>query len=207
MERVSRRPRKSLLYLCCSFLAFLLLLGIGTVPNAHADTITVDEAGHGTFNGQDFWGTLGPDPTQGLAGNVLIYNLPFLGVEGDVLMYDNNDINDIGDVLRFDGVGHLIFYSQNDSFPTDAPADTGLPSLIFLNNVSIPELPQPFIEGYNYSQWTPVAGQPGFDPGSPGVPSFNPDYTFISDTPEPATMLLFGVGLAGFIGLKLRRKS
>jgi hypothetical protein len=56
-------------------------------------------------------------------------------------------------------------------------------------------------EGANGFTYTPTAGQPGFVAGA-AVPV---TYLIRSDIPEPATVTLLGIGLAG-LGFARRRK-
>jgi PEP-CTERM motif len=180
-------------------------------------TIRVDENGHGLFtNTAGFSGALPfalqNDPGPGGAANVLTYSLlnpPGL-TAGDVL-FDapgtlEPGITFGGDVVRFnpseicaDGsVGCLAFYSDNvDGF--DSLADTsGPPGALYANVAHVAEVG---VEGNNYAIYTPIAGQPGFVAGAAGPVT----YVLISDAPEPASLGIFLVGLAG-LGLAWNRR-
>jgi hypothetical protein len=153
----------------------------------------------GTFNLP--W-SLAADPTGGVLNwNVLIYQLPFPGVAGDVLFSGdpNHDPGESygGDVVRFDGQGNLIFYS--DSPPFDALADTPGPPNPLLNNQAV-VTEQGVEDVYDFANYVPLQGQPGWDPS-------NPSYLFISDIPEPGTLALAGLGFAGLALKAYRRRG
>jgi hypothetical protein len=170
---------------------------ISLAGTASATPFTVDEFG----NGLPF--TIGLDPTGGVSGPVLIYTLPFAGTAGDFLMFDESVNGALGDVIRFDGQGHMIFYSDTTTAdPADSPADvSGLPSTFSPNNVADKEAPGE--TGVNGVTYTPGDGNPGFDPMD------MPQFTFISDVPEPDTGLLVFAGLvfAGLLGLTGWRRA
>jgi PEP-CTERM motif-containing protein len=200
----------------------LALLGCLCSP-ALADgvcpSITVDENGNGTLNfttgggcasGGIFpmTGVLAPDPGPGGLPSVLTYNLlgPPSLVAGDVLMTDADCGGCFLDFIRFNPAGtgdpsypaSLLFYSDNIS-GADSLGDTPSPPGAFYPNVvSIPEVGP---EGNNGAFYTPTAGQPGF------VSGFNVSYHFISDTPEPGTLGLLGIGLLGLAASIRRRQS
>ena len=101
---------------------------------------------------------------------------------------------ELSDVIRFNGNGTLVFYS--DVGESYEPADTGFPTQFYDNTVSINEI------GPEGDRWlclyTPTVGQPGYDPSGP-------TYLFISDIPEPSTVMLVGLSLAGLLAFKRRR--
>jgi hypothetical protein len=148
---------------------------------------------------------LAPDPTGGLPNwNVLIYNLPFAGTAGDVAIQDPAQPgNPILDVLRFDGAGHVIVYSDSIN-GYDVPGDTpGPPDPFSANLLFVKE--QGVEEVYSWADYSPVAGQPGWDP------VLAPNYHFLSDgtIPEPgaAALLVSGLGLLGLTQLRRWRAS
>jgi hypothetical protein len=176
--------------------AWLPLLVAGTAF-AQGPVISFDEFGNGAFGP----GFLAPDPGPGGLNPVLTYNLPFAGVPGDVFLHDANEPgNPFLDVLRFNGNGTLVFYSDNID-GADAPGDTPAPPGAFYpNQVHIPEVGP---EGNNGAIYTPLPGQPGFDPG------FLPTYNFVSDgvVPEPSTALLLAWGPALLAIVQRRRRA
>jgi hypothetical protein len=181
------------------WLFFLAALGLllGGVGQARAGSITVDESGNGI--GTVGRGFLAPDPGPGGLPAVLIYNLPFAGLQGDVLIKDGSLTGLLGDVVRFNGNGTLIFYSDTppiDSIPGDTPSP---PGALYPNQAIVAEIGP---EGNNAVIYTPTANQPGFDVS-------NPTYTFVSDgtVPEPASLTLLGIGIAGIAGYGLRKRK
>lgn len=202
----------------------LLLCGTGaavagpyTSTNDFAVTITVDENGNGLLTNTDgFHGTLPfalqNDPGPGGLANVLTYSLlnpPGL-TAGDVRMQDGIG-GPILDVVRFNAdqtctdrtTGCLVFYSDNTD-GVDSLADTpSPPGAFYANTVTILEVGD---ETNNGAIYTPVAGQPGFVAGAAGPVT----YVLVSDgtfaTPEPASLGIFLIGLAGFGLARSRRR-
>jgi hypothetical protein len=168
-------------------------------------TITVDENGNGKFvNSSGFMSPLPSgmlaDPGPGGLSSALTYSLlspPGL-TAGDFIMLDPGTFS-VSDIIRFnpqetapDGsLGALVFYSDN-SDGVDAKADTGFPSALYTNNLTVIEVgPE---QGPNGASYTPTSGQPGFISGAAGPVT----YVIQSDsvpTPEPSTLLL-GAGMA-----------
>jgi len=192
----------------------LLCLSMVAMAPASAQVqvvIFVDENGNGSYqvNGNtnpltSFYGT---DPSGGVSGNVLYYQLPFplLGL-GDVLMTEPGIVGAIedSDLLRFykvsDGTtaNYLIFYSDQDD-PVLSLADTGLPSTLSTNLVTIAEVGS---EGNNGATYTPSPNSaPG---GRDGAVQY--DITSDSPVPEPSTVALVGTGLIAAAGLARRRR-
>ncbi len=116
---------------------------------------------------------------------------------GDVVLLDGS--GHVSDILRFNpatsspsGLTQLIFFYSNDH--GGLLADTGLPSLMYGNTVTIQESQS------GPTTYTPTAGQPGFSSDSPLGDTFH-----IFSTPDTgSTLLMFGVGV-GFLAL-VRRK-
>ena len=146
----------------------------------------------------DFPGALTTDPGPGGLLSALAFTAhplvaPF--PEGDVVLLDAS--GHVSDILRFDpetspgpGSPQLIFFYSNDH--GGLLADTGLPSQMFTNTVTIQENPSgPTI-------YTPVAGQPGFSTDSPLGNSFR-----IFSTPDTgSTVLMLGAATAGLVFLR-----
>jgi hypothetical protein len=114
--------------------------------------------------------------------------------EGDVVLHDAG--GHVSDILRFNpatssssGLTQLIFFYSNDH--GGLLADTGLPSGLYDNTVTIQESQSgPTI-------YTPTAGQPGFSTDSPLGDSFR-----IFSTPDTgSTLLMLGAAIAGFVFL------
>jgi hypothetical protein len=196
---------------CLSMSAFAGSVSAYLLPNGNIG-ITVDENCNGVLNG--FAGPVTMpcgfqnDPGPGGLLGVMTYDMvnpPGL-VPGDVLMMDQQGW--ILDVIRFNpnggpgnptGSGSLVFYSDNlDGF--DSGADTsGPPVQYYGNTITILEVGT---EGVNGAYYTPVAGQPGFVAGAAAPVT----YHFISDVPEPGSIILLGSGVALLFVRRLRRK-
>jgi len=166
-----------------------LMLLVSVVP-VTAATITIDENGNGFIDSTRLSFVLANDPGPGGLPSVLTYSLPFAGVQGDIQMSSSSE--GLNDVLRFNGNGTVIFYSDNVP-GADAIGDTPAPPASFYTNLAAVTEVGP--EGNNFALYTPLAGQPGYDP------QFNPTYRFISDgtasaVPEPGSLLLLASGLA-----------
>jgi hypothetical protein len=175
-----------------------LVLGAMCAPAAaqgFSVSITADENGNGTFtNTAGFFANLPfsqiTDPGPGGLTGVLNYgilNPPDL-TTGDLILTEGLLT---GDLIRFDPVtnnGSFFFYSNQDG--DGALADIGGPTNLNTNQLTLPEAA---LGGGMFGiVYTPIAGQPGFVAGAAGPVT----YTFISDAPEPATILLMASGLA-----------
>ena len=116
-------------------------------------------------------------------------------VVGDVILLDAS--GNVSDILRFDeatrsasGLTQQIFFYSNDH--GGLLADTGLPSSMLSNTVTIQENPSgPTI-------YTPAAGQPGLSTDSDRGDSFR-----IFSTPDTgSTLLMLGVAVFGLALLR-----
>ena len=176
----------------------LSILAAAPAWSAAVGTLTVDENGNGLYcvNGTCVPkpGFTGTDPTGGVTGNVLMYNLPAaILTPGDVVMLESvgvgADVSAVeSDVLRFyqpaSGPGILIFYSDQDD-PVLSLADTGLPTTLLSNVTLISEVGPEGDNGATYSPSGPEVGR--LDAAT--------NYVFISDSPEPSTVVLTASGL------------
>lgn len=188
----------------------VVVLALGASTPAYAQftvNITTDEFGNGSLtNSSGFSGALTSsfttDSGPGGLNNVLTYNLlnpPGL-VGGDLFLFEGEIRSE---VLRFDpsvNGGVLFFYSDLDG-GADAPADIGLPGAFNTNTFSLQEVA--LGGGLFGATYTPTTGQPGFVSRAGGPVT----YTFISDVPEPSSILLMGSGLALPLLLRFRRKT
>jgi|SRR5579859_2912952 len=139
---------------------------------------------------------------------------------GDVVLCDGPcDVANpvISDIIQFRPGNDLldvfmtvtIFSDDSDTDPGGSPAaDTGFANVVLSSNVRFfSEVTLP--DGSSGFFWAP---QTNDDPGFVGTvtPTFTPlfDYNIVSDpasVPEPPTLILFGVALAG-LGFLRRRK-
>jgi hypothetical protein len=184
--------------------ALLLFTGVALADNT--PLITLDENGHGTIlfpasAPVPTSGVLAADPGPGGLLSALSYNLlgpPGL-IAGDLVLLEPPG-STISDIIRFNPAGtgspgypaSVVFYSDNLDGGGDL-ADTGFPSTLYTNVVTVTEVGP---EGNNGFLYTPTANQPGF------VTGFSVTYDLISDSaPEPAsaTLMLVAAGslLAG----------
>jgi hypothetical protein len=169
-----------------------------TVAVIPSNSIAVDEFGTMFVNNVLApAGVIGTDPGPGGLTGVLIYTLPFLGFQGDVFLTEGPG-GAIMDVLRFNGNGTVIFYSDNTGGIDSLADTTSPPSTFYSNSVTLIEIGPEGLAGADY---TPTAGQPGYDPNSIATYRFQSDGTI----PEPASMFLMASGFAGLAFLVRRR--
>jgi hypothetical protein len=148
-------------------------------------------------------GVLAPDPGPGGLSSALTFtahpaeeNL----VVGDLFLLDGN--GRVSDILRFNPgaaiSGQPIVFYSNDS--NGLLADTGLPAGFYANSLTILENPSgPTI-------YTPIAGQPGFEPASGALPV---TYQIFSTPDDGSTLSLLAVAIFGiaFVRRKLCSSS
>jgi hypothetical protein len=185
------------------------LTAIVTPGHAQNYSVTLYEDGNGSWsdlggNTHPLNGQLSPDPSGGLAGNVLVFTLPFnFQVTGDYRMTEPPGFSSVSDVVRFWANNKIIFYSDIDSEGGGPLADTGLPvntltPLVQLQESGVEGGELPGTSTWQSAVWEALPG----DPGYAGVVSgHGVQYTFVSEVPEPTTgaliMLFFATRYLG----------
>jgi hypothetical protein len=164
------------------------------LPGTPGFIMTFDENGHATINGQSI-------PSSVLGGGGVSYLLPGPVTPGDVNVFAAGDIgpnnaNGFSDILHFlqNGPtgGELLYFSLlDDNGPPDL-ADTGI-----LGPANTPfSVMETGPEGNNGFQWIATDSSTGA----------TASYNGISDTPEPSTFILGGLGLIALFLIGRRRK-
>jgi hypothetical protein len=203
-----RINRLSLTAFLATVVCLLLLIPCGSVQGF---TLQVTENPLSTtnqLNGAYHPGFLQNDPGPGGLPNALTYTTPGGLVVGDLLLHEPGTGE--SDLVRWNNNATLVFYS--DIGDGDS-ADIGLPGASWPNAISLIEtglVLEPFPMMVPYSEngmngyiYVPLPGQPGYDMNNPGN---QPTYIIISDVPEPSTVVLVGLSLAGLLSVIRRRK-
>lgn len=118
---------------------------------------------------------------------------------------DNSDIFlwiAVNDVNGLQIATDFAFCSDRNTADAGDPVIPGCSDLTvnqFLGQNHLEILEGLLIDGVEHTFYTPQAGQPGSSAFS------NPSYDLISDTPEPASFMLFGGGLLGLAAAATRR--
>jgi VPDSG-CTERM motif len=190
------------------FATVLLLAGTKLLAVPSNPTLTFQENGQGKVelpNGAviPLPGALASDPGPGGLSSALTFTAhpaEELLVVGDVLLFDSS--GKVSDVLRFNPdpspgaprlTSPILFYSSDSA---GLLADTGLPTAFYTNTATISE------NHSGFTIYTPVAGQPGFEPATGALPI---TYQILSIPDAGSSVSLLAMALCG-IGL-LRRKT
>jgi hypothetical protein len=185
--------------------------GLASVASAaNLYTFTFDELGNNSFTYQANppislpWG-VAPDPfNPGVS--TLYYDLSAFGarvVAGDIWLWETTP-STFSDLLRFEpnpnvNSSYLFVYSDNSDGATSL-ADVGPPPNFQSNLGSTGESgPENGLNGL--FGWTPLASDGGY------LSIGSVTYNFISDVPEPSTLSLIGVSLAGWALVAYRRRG
>ena len=182
---------------------------IGTLP-AHSFVLNFDENGNGTVvTGvtapaiSPAISNIGTSP-EGFSG-ALNYTLPTIVSPGYALVWDDSNKTVLSDVLNFQNVvnvdkvvtGSIMwYYSSPDGNDLADLSQTNWSSLMS-------DLTSQFGDLTTFGAFATEDVNGNFT-YSPGGNVYNGNS---SETPEPATMVLFGTGLIGLAGLARRRKN
>ncbi len=173
-----------------------LIITMAGSAYGQTNVITLDENGHGFWNGTRLNYTVDADPFSHIS--TLHYYLPFSGstnYPGDLILLEPADTNAFSDILRFDGRGSVWFFSQREEGrmpPYDLADVPQLPPM--LSFLSVFFVTENGAEGQNGAVYIPnTPGQPGWDG------SFQFTYLIISDVPEPDIFALMGIGAAALV--------
>jgi hypothetical protein len=195
-----------------------LFVPMATMAQVDCNFVTLDEKGNGTYilDGPgltiNFTGSITTDPSGGArGGRALVYTLPFTFTQtGDYLLTESDaeDTNITSDVVRFWGNNQVIFYSSNSDVddPVSPPDDLADVSGLPVNSLTpsvVMQHPQPGLWPPEWSDWEGIQHE---QLGDPGYAELNLVYAFES-VPEPSTLALAGVGLAGVALMAYRRRS
>ncbi len=152
--------------------------------------VSVDEFGHGFVN-------TNPIPVQSAGSLGLQYTLPYVVMPGTVTIHEGSLSGPISDLILFTNT--FLFFESSSSGGVDSLADVA--SFITTAGPTA-DIVEQGSGGNSFALYTPVSGQPGFNTSS----SLGPNYTFISDIPEPSACLLTMLG-GGLLLVRRARRA
>jgi hypothetical protein len=126
------------------------------------------------------------------------------GTSGDLVLTEPGTSTQ-SDLLRWIGGALYVFSDIEHGEPGPDLADVGLPPQRQTNLLMMDETGlggNPYTDFANGITYTPTAGEPGFT-------ELGPTYIFLSDLPEPGSIVMLGAGVAvlGVVCHNRRRRA
>jgi hypothetical protein len=196
-----------------TFLFGLILAGLSLPTSVLAGTVvTIDENGNGSF--VSTLPALGSGKLSSFIGGTpptLAYDLGTIPVVlGDILIFEPGQQTP-SDLLRWvqpAGQTHffVLVYSDKDG-GLGSPADVGVPAGPYSSNAV--SLTETGLFGFPYSEAGPNGVTFTAGPNDPGFagPVVAGSFVFISDTPEPSSIVLACLGGLAWAGYGLGRRN